>query len=56
MRSNDLPSVVVMSMMFSSWVDVAWPSVGNSCVSEVVPLPSAKFNSLALVLVSLGFW
>ena len=54
MRSNDLPSAVVMSMMFSSWVAVAWPSVGNSCVSRVVPLPSAKANSLALVLVSLG--
>jgi hypothetical protein len=28
--------------------------VGNSCVSRVLPLPSAKANSLALVLVSLG--
>jgi hypothetical protein len=28
--------------------------VGNSCVSRVVPLPSAKANSLALVQVSLG--
>jgi hypothetical protein len=28
--------------------------VGNSCVPRVVPLPSAKANSLALVLVSLG--
>jgi cysteine synthase len=39
--------------MFSSWVTVAWPSVGNSCVSRVVPLASAKANSLSLVLVSL---
>ena len=54
MRSNDLPSAVVMSMRFLSWVAIAWPSVGNSYVSRVVPLPSAKANSLALVLVSLG--
>jgi hypothetical protein len=40
--------------MFSSWIVVAWPSMGNSCVSRVVPLPSAKANSLVLVLVSLG--
>jgi hypothetical protein len=28
--------------------------VGNSCVSRVARLPSAKANSLALVLVNLG--
>jgi hypothetical protein len=54
MRSNDLPSAVVMSMMLSSWVTIPWPSVGYSCVSRVVPLPSAKVKSLAFVLVSLG--
>jgi hypothetical protein len=54
MRSYDLNFVVVMPMMFSSWATVAWPSVGNSCVSRVVPFPSAKANSLVLVLVSLG--
>jgi hypothetical protein len=48
MRSNDLPSSVIMSAMFSSWVVVAWPSVGNSCVSRVVPIPLAKANSPCL--------
>jgi hypothetical protein len=54
MISNDLPSTVVMSMMLSLWVAVVCPSGGNSCVSGLVPLPSAKANFLALVLVSLG--
>jgi hypothetical protein len=54
MRPNDLPSVVVMSMIFSLWVVVYWPLVDNSCVSRIVPLPLAKANSLAFVLVSLG--
>jgi hypothetical protein len=54
MRSNDFPSAVVMSMMFSMWVAIAWPSIGNSCVSRVVPLRSAQANSLVVVLVSPG--